>query len=304
MLTRRIFLAGVAASALGPGPAVADRLSLPLWPTTPPGGGGPTGPLAVSRRNTFSNISIPTIEVWSPPHPNGAAILVAAGGGYRRIALGAEAWPAARWLNDRNITAFVLSYRLPAEGWADGALAPLQDAQRALRLIRARAGQFGIDAKRLGVLGFSAGGHLMGMAATRLAFRSYEAIDDTDRLSARPDFAALIYPIITLRPPYDNTSTRRILIGDHPAPEATEQWSVETHVTGDCPPVFLVQARDDPISDPANTSIMAKACEKADVPVELHRLSKGGHGFGMGQADGPTGLWPGYFAKWLATVDG
>jgi len=244
------------------------------------------------------------MEVWSPARTNGTAVLVAGGGGYRSIALGTESWPAARWLNEQGITAFVLSYRLPGEGWTDGPLAPLQDAQRALRLIRARAGQFGVDGTRVGVLGFSAGGHLMGLSTTRSAFRSYEPIDEIDGLSARPAFAALIYPIITLRAPYDDTITRRMLIGDRPSSSNVTLWSVETHVEANCPPVFLVQAKDDPISDPANTLIMEQACERAEVPVELHQLAAGGHGFGMGRAGTPTAAWPGYFAKWLSAIDG
>jgi acetyl esterase/lipase len=273
--------------------------SLPLWPGRPPGGGGPAGPIAENARGAISNIAVPSIEVYSPAHPNGAAMLVAAGGGYKRIAMGWEALPAAAWLNVHGITAFVLRYRLPDEGWNAGPLAPLQDAQRALRLIRANADRFRVDPKRLGVLGFSAGGHLLGLAATRSAFASYPAGDEIDAFSARPDFAALIYPIVTLKPPYDRTSTRRILIGDRPSPEASAEWSVETHVRSDCPPMFLVQAENDPTSNPANTVIMRAACERAGVPVELRLLASGGHGFGMGKEGTPTGEWPGHFAAWL-----
>ena len=116
-----------------------------------------------------------------------------------------------------------------------------------------------------------------------VAFATYEAADASDRLSARPDFAALIYPVITLEPPYDHTSTRRMLIGNHPSAAMRAEWSVEEHVRARCPPMFLVQAEDDPISDPHNTLIMQAACERAGIPVELHRLADGGHGFGMGR---------------------
>lgn len=242
------------------------------------------------------------MEVFQPAKPNGAAVLVAAGGGYKRIEMKKEALSAARWLTDRGFTVFTLTYRLPGEGWNAGPLAPLQDAQRALRLIRQNASRFEIDPERLGVLGFSAGGHLLGMASVRSAFPSYERIDAADGLSARPSFSALIYPIITLEPPYDHTSTRRILIGTHPSPERSADWSVQTHVRSGCPPMFLVQAQDDPISDPANTRIMADACKRAGVPVELHQLASGGHGFGMGEKDTPTGVWPDYFSAWLTAV--
>ena len=226
-------------------------------------------------------------------------MLVAAGGGYRHIAITREATPAAAWLAARGVTAFVLCYRLPPEGWTDGPLAPLQDAQRALRIIRAQAPRYRLDRDRVGVLGFSAGGHLMGLAATRSAFQSYAAVDAQDGLSARPDNAALVYPVITLEPPYDRTSTRNALVGPHPAPEASAAWSVQTHVRPDCPPVFLMQAEDDPISDPANTLIMADACRAAGVTVDLHRVPTGGHGFGMGRPGSPTAAWPNWYETWL-----
>jgi acetyl esterase/lipase len=278
--------------------AAASDTTLPLWSKTP-GFGGPTGPVQISERGAVSNIAMPSIEVFHAARPNGAAMLVAAGGGYKRIEVGTEARPAAQWLAARGITAFILQYRLPAEGWDAGPLAPLQDAQRALRLIRANAARFRIDTNRVGVLGFSSGGHLMGMAAARSAFTSYQSADEIDRQSARPVEAALIYPVITLEPPYDHTSTRQVLVGRHPSESQSAEWSVESHVKSGCPPMFLVQAKDDPISDPSNTVIMADACRRAGVPVELHQLPSGGHGFGMGSADSPTGEWPGWYVTWL-----
>jgi len=279
--------------------AAASSTWLPLWPGLPPGGGGPVGPPEIDERGAVRNIAVPGLDVFAPARPNGLAILVAAGGGDKRIEMEKEARPAARWLVARGVTAFVLSYRLPREGWADGPLAPLQDAQRALRLIRMRAPSHGIDPDRIGVLGFSAGGHLMGLAAARSAFRAYAPVDATDTGSARPATAALIYPIITLEPPYDHTSTRVQLIGRHPSPEASADWSVQTHVRSRCPPVFLAQAEDDPISDIANSRIMAQACERAGIPVEAHILATGGHGFNMGRPGTPSEHWPGWYAAWL-----
>ncbi len=303
MLTRRalILTAGAAVvSHLAPARAEGDA-TFELWPGTPPGG-GPTGPIIRSAAGAIHNIAAPSVAVFKPAAPNGIGLLVAAGGGYKRIEMGKEAWPAAHWLNDHGITAFVLSYRLPSEGWNAGPLAPLQDAQRALRLIRANASRYGIDPAKLGVLGFSSGGHLLGLAATRSAFVSYPAQDAADAVSARPDFAALIYPIITLLPPYNRTSTRRVLVGDHPDFATSAEWSVETHVRLHCPPVFLVQAADDPISNPANTAIMQAACERAGVPVERHLLASGGHGFGMGVTGQPSSQWPDFFSAWLARI--
>jgi acetyl esterase/lipase len=297
VIDRRSLLIATGA-ALIPGAlrAAAGSPVLPLWPHPP--AGGPEGPVQVSARGAISNIAIPTLEIFAPARPNGAAVLVAGGGGYKRIEMANEAYPAARWLAQRGITAFVLSYRLPGEGWRDGPLAPLQDAQRALRMIRAGAGAR-IDPQRIGVLGFSAGAHLLGLAATRSAFASYPPIDTIDSQSARPGSAALLYPIVTLEPPYQHTSTRRMLIGDHPAPGAAAQWSVQSHVRAGCPPLFLVQAEDDPISDPANTRILAEAGARAGVPVEMHRLASGGHGFGMGRAGTPSAQWPSWYEAWL-----
>ncbi|WP_160006779.1 alpha/beta hydrolase [Rhizobium sp. 18055] len=309
MLTRRSMLGTISAATLlplmlpGKTLAAAPATSLPLWPGQPPGGGGPTGPVSENARGAISNIAVPVVEVFAPAKPNGIAMLIAGGGGYRRISMRNEARPAARWLNARGITAFVLSYRLPGEGWSAGPLAPLQDAQRAIRLIRANAGRFSIDRQHVGVLGFSAGGHLLGLAATRSAFASYQPIDAADTQSARPDFAALIYPVITLKPPYDHTSTRRILIGKHPSAATSAEWSVEDHVQAQCPPMFLVQAKDDPVSDPENTLIMQQACETANVPVEFHPLENGGHGFGMGKPGTASAEWPAYFSPWLERIN-
>ncbi|MBY0259963.1 MAG: alpha/beta hydrolase [Methylobacterium sp.] len=306
VIDRRVLLrtagAGLAlgsAGLAGPLASFAAESRLPLWPGTPPGGGGPAGPEAVSDKGAVRNIAVPGLEVFTPDVPTGAAMLVAGGGGYRRIQMETEARPAARWLAARGVTAFVLAYRLPGEGWGDGPCAPLQDAQRALRLIRARSHSYRIDPARVGVLGFSAGAHLLGLAATRSAFASYRAVDAADGLSARPDDAALIYPVIILEPPYDHTVSRRMLVGARPDPDLSAAWSVDTHVRGGCPPTFLVQAEDDPISDPANTRLMAQACRHAGVPVEFHALASGGHGFGMGRPGTPSAAWPDWYAVWL-----
>ncbi len=306
MIGRRNLLAALSAlplmssALLSYGRALAGPVAtFKLWPGSPPGGGGPQGAIQISAKGAASHVETPTLQVFAPAQPNGQAVLIAGGGGYKRIELENEAYPAARWLNAQGITAFVLTYRLPPEGWTDGPLAPLQDAQRAIRLIRARARDFQLDPRKIGVLGFSAGGHLMGMTAARANFASYAPVDAIDAVSARPDFAALAYPVITLQPPFDNTVTRRSLVGDHPTPEASAEWSVETHVHSGCPRVFLVQADDDPIANPENTRIMEKACKLAGVSVERHALPGGGHGFGMGVAGAPSAQWPQWYQAWL-----
>ncbi|MET3075927.1 alpha/beta hydrolase [Pantoea leporis] len=298
-MKRRHFLSYLTLSALtvrsGLIWAASKRVTtqiLPLWPDLPPGGGGPAGALVISTKGAQRNIVQPTLTVLTPPSPNGRAVLIAAGGGYSRIEMGKEAWPAAAWLTARGYTVYVLSYRLPHEGWKDGAIVSLQDAQRALRLVRQRE-------KNVSVLGFSAGGHLLGMAVSRADFLFYRATDALDNLPATADRAALIYPIITLEAPYTHTSTHKMLVGNHAPASENAAWSVQEFVNSQSPPFFLVQAEDDPISDPHNTLIMADACKREHVPVEMHRYSSGGHGFGMGRPGTPTMAWPEHYEKWL-----
>lgn len=292
--------AGAIAGRVGAQPR-SERLR--LWPGAPPGGGGPQGPPRTEIDGAVFNVSEPLLEVFIPHRPNGAAVLVAGGGGYRRIGLVKEAYPAAGWLTDVGVTAFVLTYRLPNEGWRDGTLVPLQDAQRALRTMRVRADAMGLDRRRMGVLGFSAGGHLAGTLAMRADLRTYAPEDDVDAQSARPDFAALIYPVVTLEPPYDDTGTRRNLVGERPMPEARTAWSLQTQIRRGCPPLFLVQTDDDPVISPENGRILDAACRRMSVPVEFHRFSRGGHGFGIGQPGTPASVWPSLCHAWLLALD-
>ncbi|MEQ4512554.1 alpha/beta hydrolase [Dickeya zeae] len=269
----------------------APRPRINLWGDTPPGGGGPFDPPHVSARGALSHIANPYLDVFAPEKPNGQAILVAAGGGYQRIEMGKEAWPAAAWLAAQGYTAYVLAYRLPGEGWHDGSRVALQDAQRALRVIRHRE-------RRVGVLGFSAGGHLLGMAALRHEAR-YPPQDELDTLPIQADHAALIYPVITLEKPYQHTATHRVLVGRDASAAQEAEWSVQSYVSGRSPPFFLVQADDDSVSDPHNTLIMAQACQRANVPVVMQRYPVGGHGFGLGEPGSPVAAWPSAYLNWL-----
>ncbi|MEX3021046.1 alpha/beta hydrolase [Kluyvera sp. STS39-E] len=276
--------------------AVKSPYTLRLWPGLPPGGGGPTGEMHISPKGAQSHIALPFLTVVTPVSPNGHGVLIAAGGGYKRIEMAMEAWPAAHWLVARGYTAYILSYRLPGEGWHDGNEVALQDAQRALRMVRSRE-------KQVSVLGFSAGGHLLAMAATRPDYRSYTRIDALDNLPPRADSAALIYPIITLEKPFNHTSTHKILLGHAATPAQEAAWSVQHYVTPQTPPVFLVQAEDDPVSDPRNTLIMQAACIREQVDVTLYRYPTGGHGFAMGRLGTPTVQWPAHYEKWLSRLN-
>lgn len=301
---RRAVMMGLgAAAALIPQAHAAGGLArLTLWPDLPPGGGGPSGPQVEDGSGAVSNVSTPVLEVFLPQKPSGTAVLVAGGGGYRRIGLVKEAYPAAYLLASQGITAFVLTYRLPSENWAEGPVVAVQDGQRALRVIRANAERFGLDPGRIGVMGFSAGGHLCGMVAARSTFRAYAPVDAVDELSARPDFAALIYPVVSLQPPFDTTNTRRSLVGETPTQEARAAWSLHTHVGPDCPSIFLVQADDDRVVNPQQSRILDEACRGAKVMVEYHRFAVGGHGFGIGSAEASVALWPRLYRLWLTSL--
>ncbi|UPG94334.1 alpha/beta hydrolase [Luteibacter aegosomatissinici] len=297
LLAATVALASTSATFAQAAPPASKPITYDLWPGTPPGGGGPSGPERIGQTGTgvgaVSNISRPRIEVYKPANPNGAAVLLIGGGGYFRIGIGHEVMPTARWLAALGVTPVVLYYRLPADRWP--AAAPFQDAQRAMRLVRAHAQELGIDPKRVGVIGFSAGGNLAGIAETRFADAFYPAVDASDTLSARPDFAGLIYPVVSLQKPYDTTRSFRELSSQG---DAVQAYSVELHVTHDTPPTFLAQAADDPIANIGNSLVMFDALRRSGVDSELHVFDKGGHGWGLGDPGSAPSAWPRLFAAW------
>ena len=274
-----------------------------LWPGTPPGAGGPNAVgyrFDEARDGVITAVERPCLLVMRPEAPNGAAVIVAAGGGYKRIDIGHEGIPVGAWLAKSGVTAFVLVYRLPGEGWGAGPDAPRQDAQRALRLVRAGAEDYGIDPERIGLLGFSAGGHLMGAAAVALDAPLYDPVDDRDLLPIRPRLAGLIYPVITMMPPFDRTiSSRRVLIGANPTEAQRIAYSVDASVGARTPPVFLAGAADDAIAMPDHSLRMFSALRAASIPAELHVFERGGHGFGLGIAGTPAAAWPTLFLAWM-----
>ncbi|GBQ87286.1 alpha/beta hydrolase [Asaia krungthepensis] len=305
VLPRRSLLAstlGFSAATLtgchGPShPKAPEQIA--LWSDAPPGGGGPRGPEQATAKGALYNITEPRLEIFRPERPNGSAVLIAAGGGYQRIGMQREAYPAAHWLTARGVTAYVLVYRLPSEGWAEGPLAPLQDARRALSLIGRHARADGIDPARITLLGFSAGGHLMGMTASQWhGSGPFVAFEHASR-APRPAGAALIYPVITLEKPYDHTATHRDLVGMDAEPALARLWSVQSHVMPGYPPVFLTQADNDRIANPYNASLMARTCTAIGTAVDYRRLPSGGHGFGMGEPDQVTSRWPQWYEAWL-----
>ncbi|HET7269073.1 MAG TPA: alpha/beta hydrolase [Oleiagrimonas sp.] len=280
---------------------MAKGQTIDLWPGAPPAGSGqaPAGRERVWRTGSgvgaVSNISTPRMVVFRPDDPNGTAIVIMGGGGYFRIGIGHESVPTAKWLLSLGVTPVILYYRLPADGWAP--VAPFQDGQRAVRLLRARADELGINPQRIGVLGFSAGGNLAGIVETRFKHDFYAPVDAADSQSSRPDFAALLYPVSSLKPPFDTTRTRRELL---PQDNAETAYTVQDHVTSRTPPTFIAHAADDPIVAVQASRLLYKVLREHDVPAQLHVFPHGGHGWGLGMPGTAVGQWPLLFADWLA----
>ena len=240
---------------------------------------------------------IPTISIYSPlpGRATGAAIVVCPGGGYGGLAPH-EGKPIAEWLTTLGVTGVVLKYRLGPRYHH-----PIMknDVGRAIRLVRANAAEWKLDPQRIGVLGFSAGGHLASTAATHFDDGAPGAIDPIDRVSSRPDAAILVYPVITMTEPYTHRGSRQNLLGENPTRGLIDLLSNEKQVTEKTPPVFLVHSADDAAVPLENSLLFAMACRKAHVSVELHAFEHGPHGFGLGGADPALGTWPGLCATWL-----
>jgi pectinesterase len=228
----------------------------------------------------IAKVSNPTLTVFKPEKPNGKSVIICPGGSYAILAFDKEGTRVAEEFNKWGVTAFVLKYRLPDDSInIDRSLAPLQDAQQAIRWVRANAIQYGIDRNKIGIMGFSAGGHLASTAATHFNFKADAANNDTT--SARPDFAILIYPVISFDSTFGHKGSRNNLIGANATKEKTDFYSNELQVTATTPPTFLIHAGDDATVPVENSIRFYQACIKNKVPAEMHIYPKGGHGFGM-----------------------
>ncbi len=248
-------------------------------------------------------ITRPRMAVFRPDRPNGAAVLLIPGGGYRWVVVDKEGYEMARWLAARGFTAFVLFYRLPGEGWASGADTPLADAQRAMRLIRARAQDYAVMSERVAAMGFSAGGHVCADLAARFAAHVYDPVDAADRLSARPISAAPIYPVVSMDPAIAHAGSRSLLLGPSPTAEQESEHSPDRNVPADAPPHFLLHAEDDDSVPVENTLRLRAALKARGVAVETHLFTNGGHGFGLCKAVGkPVEAWPELWRVWARTT--
>jgi acetyl esterase/lipase len=297
---------GLAAGGAGAEPADPEEV-IALWPGDPPGG-VPAGlvekvieraPPGQPRDRAIAGIVRPTLTVFRPARPDGSAVMIAPGGSYQRVVRDNEGFEIGHWLAERGVTAFVLLYRLPADGWAAGADAPLQDAQRGLRLMRSRMVAAGLDPKRAAVIGCSAGGHLTARLSTRFHAAAYADVDEADRQPLRPELTGLLYPVITMRDPVAHGGSRDQLLGPRPAPERIAAYSADEGVGPDTPPTFLAHAIDDPAVAVENSFLMLAALRRAKVAAELHAFEEGGHGFGLRKAEGlPAHRWLELFHAW------
>lgn len=322
---RTIIAAGLAAglatrgSAQTPPPVTEGALppglpqpteTIDLWAKGAPG--MPATPLVemVNERSTdpqltdraVFGISRPRMVVFRPSKPNGAAVLITPGGGYRWVVVDKEGYEMGRWLAARGFTVFVLFYRLPGEGWAAGPDVALADAQRAMRLIRHRAADYAIDPERVAAMGFSAGGHVCSDLTTRFAAPVYTAVDKAEALSARPFVSALIYPVVSMSADYAHPGSQEKLLGPNPSETLQQAHSPHLHVPDNARPVFLLHAEDDDVVPVENSLLMRAAFKAKKIPVEMHLFANGGHGFGLRKAIGkPVEAWPELFLAWAAT---
>jgi acetyl esterase/lipase len=256
----------------------APRTEL-LWPGGAPGAAG------------SEDVDKPSITIYLPQteKPSGTGVVVCPGGGYQHLAMDHEGKQIAEWLNKLGVAAFVLKYRL---GPRYHHPAMMNDVQRAIQMVRGRAKEFGVAPDRIGVWGFSAGGHLASTAATHFA-------KDKDGVSSRPDFAILAYPVITLKEPYVHKGSRTNLLGDHPDQKLIDEFSNETQVTAETPPTFLFHTSDDPVVPVENSIYFYLALRKNKVPAEMHIFEHGPHGVGLAPDNPDLKVWPSLLANWL-----
>ncbi|MCR4034108.1 MULTISPECIES: alpha/beta hydrolase [Flavobacterium] len=245
-----------------------------------------------------SQVSIPTLSIFIPKEtkPNQTAVIICPGGGYSHLAFDKEGTKVAEWFNSIGIAAFVLKYRMPTDlTMKNKNVGPLQDAQEAIRYVRQNATKWNIDPSKIGILGFSAGGHLASTASTHFDDKVYESIY---KVSARPDFSLLIYPVISMENDITHKGSQTNLLGNNPSQELINSFSNEKKVTSQTPPTFLVHATDDTAVIPENSINYYLALKKNGVTSELHLYEKGGHGFGLGVKD-TSKFWTKDCIEWL-----
>jgi acetyl esterase/lipase len=282
-----LFALFVVSAGLGALPAFAESKTELLWPAGAPGAKG------------TSDNDKPTLIISLPPadKASGAAVVVCPGGGYGGLAMSYEGVDVGAWLNSFGVAAFVLNYRHKGKGYEHPA--PLDDAQRAIRTVRARGKEFGVDAHKIGIMGFSAGGHLASSAGTHFDYGKPDAADPVDRVSCRPDFLILCYPVISFTTPHTHQGSKKNLLGANPDEKLVKSMSSELAVTSDTPPTFLFHTSEDTGVPPENSVLFYMALRKAGVPAEMHIYEKGPHGVGLAPKLPALSSWPERAKDWM-----
>ncbi len=284
----------------------AQNQVIPLWNKIPDEIKAPEykekETLKDGKMQSTSQVSVPTLSVFIPKEtkPNQTAVIICPGGGYTHLAFEKEGTKVAEWFNSLGIAAFVLKYRMPSDlTMKNKNIGPLQDAQEAIRYVRHNAAKWNIDPNKVGILGFSAGGHLASTASTHYDDHVYES---AYKVSARPDFSLLIYPVISMENEITHKGSQTNLLGENPSKELIDSYSNEKRVTSKTPPTFLIHATDDTVVIPENSINYYLALKKNKVTAELHIYEKGGHGFGLGVND-TSKFWTRDCAEWLKAND-
>ncbi|MEX0944514.1 MAG: alpha/beta hydrolase [Balneolaceae bacterium] len=289
-------------------PALSQPLILPLWDGIPPF----QTDLGLEELHIregilrISNVQTPTLEAYLPDKEKatGKSVLIFPGGGYAILAYEWEGTEFARWLQDNGIAGIVVKYRLPiSESLTDPKEVPLADAQRAVRLVRHHAEEWGIDPGQVGIMGFSAGGHLASTLSTQHDVQIVPATNSIDSLSARPDFSILVYPVISFRDISAHSGSRRNLLGEETTQELIDRFSSELHVNPETPPAFLIHSQDDTGVPVKNSLLYFEALTRNGVPASLHVYPTGGHGFAFGTGKGTVEEWTSVLLSWLLISD-
>ncbi|WP_439475287.1 alpha/beta hydrolase [Algoriphagus formosus] len=281
---------------------------IPLWENTPPLQKEMNLQEEAIQEGILriSNVQIPTIEVYLPTKQiaTGKAVLIFPGGGYGILAYDWEGTDFAKWLNSQGIAGIVVKYRLPiSKSLTDPKEVPLLDAQRALRLVRHRAEEWNIDPNQIGIMGFSAGGHLASTLSTQYAHQLDRELDSIDLLSARPDFSILVYPVITFNERFTHGGSKKNLLGENPDPDLVTRFSNELNVDENTPPTFLIHAQDDQAVPLENSTLYYQALHAAGVEASLHIYPKGGHGFAFGMGKGAVANWREVLLDWINNLN-
>ena len=274
---------------------------LKVWPDGAPNDNRMTEPEEKYDGVRVRNVSEAEMYVYLPDEEKntGAAVVICPGGGYRIEAMDHEGYDIAEWLKSKGVAGIVLKYRLPYGNHE----VPSSDARQAMRIVRMNAKEWSIDSDKIGIAGSSAGGHLASTVGTRFDYGNENADSELEKMSSRPDFMLLLYPVITFREEFGHMGSRKNLIGEGNNWEMVEKYSNELHVTPETFPTFLVLADDDKAVVPRNSIEFYSALKENNVPAEMHIFAKGGHGFGITKHNQPADQWPDLFYNWLQAIE-